>query len=117
MTALESLAKARTLLPSGLATTVCALGALMVAERPPAERFNTSTAPGAAPFCGAVGTAANALPVGSATMLVVGPVSWMPPVRARVFALTTSTLLVTESNAGTVGRLGLIAIRPGEVPA
>src|SRR5580704_10372097 len=50
-------------------------------------------------------------------MLVVGPASWMAPVRLSRWALTTSTLLVTESKVSTRVLSGVIAMRPGEVPA
>ena len=48
VTALELL-KTSNLVPSGLETKVCALGMLIVAVRPPAVRFITSTAPGDGP--------------------------------------------------------------------
>jgi hypothetical protein len=54
----ESLLNTKSCVPSGLATTVCALGTLIVAETPPDVIFMTSIAPGAEPFRTAVGTAA-----------------------------------------------------------
>jgi len=50
-------------------------------------------------------------------MLVVGPASCMAPVVDSLCVLMTSTLLLTESNASTVLRLGDMAMRPGELPA
>src|ERR1700690_2956429 len=50
-------------------------------------------------------------------MLVVGPTSGMLPARDALAALTTSTLLVTESKASRVVRSGVSVMRPGELPA
>jgi hypothetical protein len=50
-------------------------------------------------------------------MLVVGPASGMLPAREPLAALTTSTLLVTESKASRIVRSGVSVMRPGELPA
>jgi hypothetical protein len=54
----ESLLKTKSSVPSGLDTTVCALGMGTVAAMPPLFRFSTTIAPGGTPvFIGADGTA------------------------------------------------------------
>ena len=86
---------------------------------PPPEKFITCTAPVKEnPVTLAVGTAAY--PKGEAvgtTMLEVGPLRRTFPIAASLVVSTAKTVLLLESKAAAMLRVGDSAIRPGELPA